>query len=161
MDIDGRATERETSMGYVRIIDAGRVAICSGASTEVVDWEDVILARSAKNYTWMATRRGAIRVRRPLQVVIETLAELGLVQIHRRTAVNQAKVRRMVRSGNRRLVLILDEDLRLDVGRQFQRMIRAQFGAKQYHPVTAAQARTDLSIEQRIAAQEQLRAQEV
>src|SRR5690242_1034915 len=106
MYTDDRATRRQTSMGYVRVIDAGRVAICSGASTEVVNWDDIILARSAKNYTWLATRRGAIRVRRPLQVVIATLAELGLVQIHRRVAVNQTKVRRMVRSGNRQLALI-------------------------------------------------------
>jgi DNA-binding LytR/AlgR family response regulator len=122
---------RRASAGYVRVIGAARVAICSGPSTEVVEWNDIILARSAKNYTWIVTRQGAIRVRRPLQVVIDTLATLGLVQIHRRVAVNDSKVRRLVRSGRRRLEILLDDELRLEVGRQYQRVIRARFGAEQ------------------------------
>jgi DNA-binding LytR/AlgR family response regulator len=123
--------DRRASAGYVRVIGAGRIAICSGASTEVVAWDDVILARSAKNYTWIVTRRGDVRVRRPLQVVIETLAALGLVQIHRCVAVNDSKVRRLVRSGRRRLEILLEDELRLEVGRQYQRVVRARFGAEQ------------------------------
>jgi len=123
--------DRRASAGYVRAIGAGRIAICSGASTEVVAWDDVILARSAKNYTWVVTRRGAVRVRSPLQAVVETLAAFGFVQIHRCVAVNESKVRRLVRSGRRRLEILLEDDLCLEVGRQYQRVVRARFGAEQ------------------------------
>jgi DNA-binding LytR/AlgR family response regulator len=122
--------DRSTSAGYVRVIGPGRIAICAGPDTEVVDWSDIILAKSAKNYTWIVTRRGSIRVRRPLQVVIESLAALGFVQIHRRVAVNDSKVRRLVRSGRRRLEIVLEDESRLDVGRQYQRVVRARFGAE-------------------------------
>ena len=121
---------RRASSAHVRIIGAGRIAICSGASTEVIEWNDVVLARSAKNHTWIATRHGAVRVRRPLRMIICALAELGLIQIHRRVAVNDSKVRRLVRSGRRRLDIQLDDDLLLEVGRQYQRIIRARFGAE-------------------------------
>ena len=130
MPIDGAASAWFTSTGYVRVIGPGRVAIRSGAATEVVAWNDIILARSAKNYVWVVTRQGSIRVRSPLQVVVDALAGLGLVQIHRRIAVNDAKVRRLVRSGHRRLEILLDDELRLEVGRQFQRLVRARFGAE-------------------------------
>lgn len=130
MPIDGAATALFVSNGYVRVIGPGRVAIRSGAATEVVAWSDIILARSARNYVWVVTRHGSIRVRSPLQVVVDALAGLGLVQIHRRIAINDAKVRRLVRSGHRRLEILLDDELRLEVGRQFQRVVRARFGAE-------------------------------
>jgi DNA-binding LytR/AlgR family response regulator len=130
MSIDGAATARVASTGYVRVIGLDRVAIRSGAATEVVAWSDIILARSARNHVWVVTRHGSIRVRSPLQVVVDALAGMGLVQIHRRIAVNDAKVRRLVRSGHRRLEILLDDELRLEVGRQFQRMVRARFGAE-------------------------------
>jgi DNA-binding LytR/AlgR family response regulator len=118
------------SASPVRVIGAGRVAICSGASTEVVDWADIILARSAKSYTWIVTRRGELRVRGSLQVVICALVGLGFVQIHRRFAVNDSKVRRLIRCGRRRLDILLEDDVRLEVGRQFQRSVRDRFGAE-------------------------------
>ena len=121
---------RGVSAGPVRVIGADRVAICSGPSTEVVEWNDIILARSARSYTWIVTRRGALRVRGPLQVVICTLAGLGFVQIHRRVAVNDSKVRRLVRCGRRRLDILLEDDVRLEVGRQFQRSVRDRFGVE-------------------------------
>lgn len=121
---------RGVSAGPVRVIGAGRVSICSGPSTEVVEWNDIILARSAKSYTWIVTRRGALRVRGPLQVVICTLAGLGFVQIHRRVAINDSKVRRLIRSGRRRLDILLEDDVRLEVGRQFQRSVRDRFGVE-------------------------------
>lgn len=131
MSSDEAIIVRRAGAGYVRVIGAARVAICSGAATEVVEWNDIILAKSAKNYTWIVTRHGAIRVRRPLQVVVDTLAALGFVQIHRRVAVNDSKVRRIVRSGRRRLEVLLEDELRLEVGRQYQRVVRARFGAEQ------------------------------
>jgi DNA-binding LytR/AlgR family response regulator len=121
---------RRASTGCVRVIGAGRVSICSGSSTEVVEWRDIILARSARSYTWIVTRRGSLRVRGPLQGVICTLAGLGFVQIHRGVAINDSKVRRLIRSGRRRLDILLDDDVRVEVGRQFQRSVRDRFGAE-------------------------------
>jgi DNA-binding LytR/AlgR family response regulator len=123
-------TRRGASAGPVRVIGAGRVSICSGASTEIVEWSDIIMARSAKSYTWIVTRRGELRVRGPLQVVICALASLGFVQIHRRFAVNDSKVRRLIRCGRRRLDILLEDDVRLEVGRQFQHSVRDRFGVE-------------------------------
>jgi DNA-binding LytR/AlgR family response regulator len=123
-------TRRAASAAAVRVIGPGRVSICSGSATEVVEWSDIILARSAKSYTWIVTRRGELRLRGPLQVVICTLAELGLVQIHRRVAINDSKVRRLIRCGRRRLDILLEDDVRLEVGRQFQRSVKDRFGAE-------------------------------
>jgi DNA-binding LytR/AlgR family response regulator len=130
------------------VIGARRISICSGASIEVVEWSDIILARSARSYTWIVTRRGAHRVRGPLQVVICTLAGLGFVQIHRCVAINDSKVRRLIRLGRHRLDILLDDDLRLEVGRQFQRAVRAQFGAERRDssPSEVSQAQTDSPI---------------
>jgi DNA-binding LytR/AlgR family response regulator len=69
-------------------------------------------------------------VRGPLQAVICTLAGLGFVQIHRRIAVNDSKVLRLIRCGRRRLDFLLEDDVRLEVGRQFQRSVRDRFGAE-------------------------------
>ena len=140
MTVVGRVITRQTSIGYVRVIGADRIAICSGASTDVVDWDDLVLVRSAKNHTWMITLRASIRVRRPLQCVVEALTCLGLVQIHRRVAINPAKVRRLIRSGNRRLVVVLENELSLAVGRKYQRIVRATFGAKHSEPPPAVSA---------------------
>jgi DNA-binding LytR/AlgR family response regulator len=123
-------TSRGASAAPVRVIGSGRVSICSGSSTEVVEWSDIILARSDRRHTWIVTRRGELRVRGPLQVIICTLAELGFVQIHRRVAINDAKVRRLIRCGRRRLDILLEDDVRLEVGRQFQRPVRDRFGAE-------------------------------
>jgi hypothetical protein len=40
-------------------------------------------------------------------------------------------VRRLIRSGNRQLVVVLENELSLAVGRKYQRIVRATFGAKQ------------------------------
>lgn len=124
---------RLASASDVRVLDRGRIAICSGSSTEVVEWNDIVLARAAKNCTLIVTIRGALRVRRPFRFVIDTLAEVGFVQIHRSIAVNEAKVRRLIRSGRRRLVVVVEGELCLDAGRQFQRVVRQRFGAGRLH----------------------------
>jgi DNA-binding LytR/AlgR family response regulator len=131
---DAPVAERRAATSPVRVIGGGRVSICSRASTEVVEWGDIILARSDRSYTWIVTRRGALRVRGPLHVVICSLAGLGFVQIHRGVAVNDSKVRRLIRSGRRRLDILLEDDMRLEVGRQFQRSVRDRFGAERREP---------------------------
>jgi DNA-binding LytR/AlgR family response regulator len=134
MPTEALVAPRRAATNPVRVLGVDRVSICSGASTEVVEWGDIILARSDRSYTWIVTRRGALRVRGPLHLVICTLAGLGFVQIHRRVAVNDSKVRRLIRSGRRQLDIQLDDDMRLEVGRQFQRSVRDRFGAERREP---------------------------
>jgi predicted ATP-grasp superfamily ATP-dependent carboligase len=50
-------------------------------------------------------------------------------QIHRRVA--DSKVRRLVRSGRRRLEILLEGELCLEVGCQYQRVVSARLGAEQ------------------------------
>jgi len=118
-----------SSAAYVRVLDAGRIAIYSGASTEVLACDDVLLAQSKGNATLIVTRHGAHKVRMTLQRVVAGLAPVGFIRIHRSVAVNGAKVRRLIRLGTRQLAVVLDDGSRLDVGRQFQRAVRVQFGA--------------------------------
>jgi DNA-binding LytR/AlgR family response regulator len=123
--------ERASNGAAIRfsILGPDRIAVHWGSTTEVIAWSDVITARSVKNETVIATRGRTLRVHCPLKVVVERLAALGLVQIRRGEAVNAAHVRRLVGGGRHRLLLVLDGDVCLRVGRQFQSRIRGLFGA--------------------------------
>ena len=111
------------------ILDGDRIAIRHRASTHVVAREDVICARTAKNGTWIVTARGRFKVREPMNVVVDKLAIVGVVRIHRAIAVNGDRVRCLHGRSQHRLAVVLDGDERFDVGRQFQREIRLRFGA--------------------------------
>ncbi|HSQ30845.1 MAG TPA: LytTR family DNA-binding domain-containing protein [Gemmatimonadaceae bacterium] len=117
------------SLDRLSVIDGDRVAIRHGASTQVVSREDLICARAARNGTMIVTRRGTFKVREAMSAVVERLAHVGLVQIHRGVAVNSSKIRQLVGRSQHRLAVILDDDVRFAVGRQFQPLIRARFGA--------------------------------
>jgi DNA-binding LytR/AlgR family response regulator len=54
---------------------------------------------------------------------------VGVVRIHRAIAVNGSKVRSLLGRSQHRLAVMLDGDACFEVGRQFQRAIRARFGA--------------------------------
>lgn len=112
-----------------RILDAERIALRWGATTEVIPWAQVIVAQSVENCTLISTRNRALKIRCPLVSVLEELAALGLVQVRRDVAVNAAKVRRLVGTGRHRLIIILDDDRLVAVGREFQREVRVRFGA--------------------------------
>ena len=122
----GRAEPSATALW---VLDGARVAIRSGGSTEVIAWNEIVLARWVGNCTDIVTYRGDIKVRRPLWFVIEQLSGLGLLQIHRRIAVSADKVRRFTGSGRHRLAIDLEGERTLEVGRSFQRAVRARFGA--------------------------------
>ncbi|HWJ12634.1 MAG TPA: hypothetical protein VNS10_02765 [Gemmatimonadaceae bacterium] len=47
--------------------------------------------------------------------------------MRRDTAVNINRVQRLVGAGRHRLIMILDDDFRVEVGREFQRQVRARF----------------------------------
>jgi len=110
----------------IRVLDGDRVAIRRGAATTLVDGRDILSAHSAGNITVINTRHGELRVRRPLKAVVEHLGAIGLMQIHRSTAVNVAAIRQLVGFGGHRVLLRLDDDTWLGVGRGFQREIRAR-----------------------------------
>jgi DNA-binding LytR/AlgR family response regulator len=61
--------------------------------------------------------------------VLDCLTPIGVLQIHRSTAVHATKVRQVVGLGSHGLFVVLDDGRRLAVGRAFQRTVRAHFGA--------------------------------
>lgn len=111
----------------IRLLDGGQVAIRRGATINFFHHRDIRSAHSAGNNTLINTRRGEIRLHQPLRAVLEDLGSIGLIQIHRSTAVNLAAIRQLVGCGQHRVRLRLDDDRWLDIGRQFQRTIRAHF----------------------------------
>jgi len=125
---DGAATvaARETRF---RVINGDRIAVCWGSSTELLAWADVISVQSLRNCSVITACGRTIKVRSPLRAVVAELAPLGLMQVRRDTAVNITRVRRIVGAGRHRLLMILDDDRRIEVGREFQRQVRARFAS--------------------------------
>jgi DNA-binding LytR/AlgR family response regulator len=111
------------------VLDGERVAIRSRGSTDVIGWGEIVLARSVRNSTCIVTCNGEIKVRHTLGFVVDRLAHLGLVRVHRNTAVNRTKVRRLKGFGRHRLHVDLDGGFTLEVGRTFQRVLRESFNA--------------------------------
>ena len=123
------ATSRDERLaGLVCALDGRRVSIRCRALTEVVSWDDIVVARSVGNYTVIETHGGPLTVHGPLRLVVERLSSLGLVQIHRRVAVNGDKVRRLRGFGRHQLRIDLEGQITFDVGRNFQRIVRHRFG---------------------------------
>jgi DNA-binding LytR/AlgR family response regulator len=113
--------------GRCRVVGHDRIALCWGASTDFLAWSDVVSVRSIRNCALIVARNRSIKVRSPLRAVVAEFAMLGLIQIRRDLAVNQTHVRRLIGTGRHRLVLTLDDDSEIEVGREFQRLIRARF----------------------------------
>lgn len=123
------ALTRRSRLTCIRLLDDGRVAIRRGATINVFHHRHIRSAHSAGNSTLINTRDGEIRLHQPLNAVLEDLDSIGLIQIHRSTAVNLTAVRQLVGCGQHRVRLRLDDDSWLDVGRQFQRTVRAHFAS--------------------------------
>ena len=111
------------------VLDGHRIAIRQRASTHVVARGEVICVRAAKNGTWIVTAHGQFKVREPMNSVVDKLAVVGIVRIHRAVAVNGDRVRSLLGRSQHRLLVMLDCNESFEVGRQFQREIRARFGA--------------------------------
>ena len=114
-----------TSNGLTVLSD-DRIAIREGASTHIVNAKDIVSVHASRSVTHIATRDGAIRLRLPFGVVLDTLRPFGLVQIHRGSAVNIARIRRVVGRGRHRLVVVLESGAEHGVGRGFQSALRAR-----------------------------------
>lgn len=115
--------------GRLRVVGTGRIAVACGASTEIVEWDEVVTIRSVHNCTQILTRTRSLKIRSPLSAVVTQLSGVGLVQVRRDAAVNGSKVRQLVGSGCHRLAILLDDGSSLEVGRRFQRVVRLRFGA--------------------------------
>jgi DNA-binding LytR/AlgR family response regulator len=111
------------------LLEGDRLALRRGAHTTIVDRGDIISAHSRRNTTRIVTRLGEFILRAPLHAVLECLTPIGVLRIHRYTAVDATKVRQLVGRGGHGLVVVLDDGRRLAVGRAFQRAVRAHFGA--------------------------------
>jgi DNA-binding LytR/AlgR family response regulator len=122
--------ERNRFRSRIRLLDAGTISVDWGSATSVVRWCDVVSARAVGNHTEIATLAGPVKVHCPLKEIIEVLTSMGLVQLRRNLAVNATRVRRLIGCGQHRLVIVLEDDRCVDVGRQFQRDIRARFGRR-------------------------------
>jgi DNA-binding LytR/AlgR family response regulator len=122
----------------LRLLDPATISVNWGPTTSLVQWCDLVMARSVRNHTEIATTAGVVKAPCPLKEVVEILASLGLVQLRRNLAVNTARVCRLVGAGHHRLFVVLDDGRYLQVGRNFQRVVRARFGAQSMgHPRTA------------------------
>ena len=120
---------RRAQADRVCVLDDQRFAIRTGAATQVVRWDDVIYLRAAVNRTHLVTSGGELSVRAPIKAVTRTLDVLGCVRIHRGLAVNGAKVRMLIGRIGHGLTVVLENGVRLEAGRRFQRPVRARFGA--------------------------------
>ena len=123
-------TSRRDAASRLRTVGTGRISLDWGATTEVIQWSDVISLHSVRNHTEIVMRGRTLKVRCPLKAIVVRLAALGLVQVRRDVAVNGGRVRRLIGAGRHRLTLVLESGDCVEVGRQFQRDVRARFGAK-------------------------------
>lgn len=113
---------------FVRVIDGSSVGVRQGSCTTVVSWCEIVYVRSARKNSWIWTTRGTLKSTGALADIVDTLAPLGLVRIHRGIAVNASRVRSLVGRGRHRVTITLDTGDEFLVGRRFQRSIRARFG---------------------------------
>ena len=114
-----------TSNGLT-ILNDHRIAIREGASMHIVQVDDIVSVHAERNVTRIAIRDCDIRVYLPFGVVLDGLRDFGVVRIHRGSAVNMARVRRLVGRGRHRLFVVLDGGAEHSVGRAFQSAIRAR-----------------------------------
>lgn len=110
----------------LKILSDGRIAIREGASTHIVQADDIVSVCANRNVTCIGTRDGAIRVYLPFAAVLDSLRGFGVVQIHRRRAVNIGRVCRVGGRGQHRLVVVLENGAEHGVGRRFQPAFRAR-----------------------------------
>jgi len=125
--VAGRLKRR--TQACVLVLDGERVALCHGATTTIVGRDDIILAESERNVTRIITGDEAFCVHAPFHSVLKRLTEVGMIQVHRRVAVNPRKVRQLVGRGQHRLLMLLNDGRSVSVGRNYQSHVKRQFGA--------------------------------
>ena len=112
------------------ILEDGWIALRHTNVTDVVRVNLVISVHSAGNNALLVTDTERYTVHATLRSTISKLERFGLIRIHRGSAINIARVRRLESRGRHRLRVILDTGTAMDVGRTFQGQIRARFGAR-------------------------------
>ena len=113
----------------LRVLDADRIAVCWGSSTELIAWSEAVSVHAVRNNSVIIVCGRTLKVRSTLRAVVAELAALGLMQVRRDTAVNVTRVRRLIGAGRHRLVVTLDDDRCIEVGREFQRQVRARLAS--------------------------------
>lgn len=133
-DIDraGAAVIVPRREGRLRVLDPDRIAVSWGSSVEFILWPDVVSVHAVRNHAVITARGRTIKVRSTLRAVVTELGLFGLMQVRRDTAVNVARVRQLIGAGHHRLLMILDNDCRIQVGREFQRQVRARFASSDW-----------------------------
>jgi DNA-binding LytR/AlgR family response regulator len=114
------------------VLENGWIALRRANATELLRPEWIISAHSVGNRTLIAAQSDQYTVRAPLHVAVDTLERFGLIRIHRRTAVNLARVRRLISHGQRQLHIVLDTGLEMEIGRTYQKDLRARLGGRSY-----------------------------
>jgi DNA-binding LytR/AlgR family response regulator len=128
---------RRSRQWPLSVLPSGQVAIRWAGSTELLRGDAIVLARSVGNYTRITTDASEYVVRIPLGIVVDQLEVFGMLRIHRAVAVNITYVRRVVGRGGHRLSLVLSTGLKVEVGRSYQREVRARLGARTQRGPTA------------------------
>ncbi|MBC9032428.1 LytTR family transcriptional regulator [Sphingomonas sp. JC676] len=87
--------------------------------------DDVVLIRSAGNYSEIVALGRAHLVRAPLGTLADRLAALGFVRVHRQTIINARNVRQICRDTAGRALIHLDCGQTVPVGRRYLAAIDA------------------------------------
>jgi hypothetical protein len=87
--------------------------------------DDVVLIRSAGNYSEIVALGRAHLVRAPLGTLADRLADLGFVRVHRQTIINARNVRQICRDAAGRALIHLDCGQTVPVGRRYMTAIDA------------------------------------
>lgn len=106
------------------VLDHERFAIRRGSSVDLIRVVDLVSLHSKRNVTRLVTRDAEIRIYMPFGQIVDALAPLGIMRIHRGIAVNVAYVRQIVGRGQHHVFVVLDGGRELAVGRGHQTTLR-------------------------------------
>ena len=138
MTREAAPTLKRRSQPCMLVVDGDRIAFRHGATTTLVNRDDIIMARSERNVTRIVTHDGEVRIREPFHVAVDRLRQIGIMRVHRCVAVNPRKVRELVGRGQHRLIMVLSDGRSLGVGREYQPAVKRQFGASRRRDGTSS-----------------------
>jgi DNA-binding LytR/AlgR family response regulator len=113
----------------VTALDEHRIAVRHGACVEVLRSDEILSVHATGNFVRIVVQAGVLRVNAPLRATLDCLCRFGVLRIHRSTAVNTARIRRVVGRGRHRVYVVLDTGSEMAVGRAYQSEVRKTIGA--------------------------------
>jgi len=114
------------------ILENGWIALRRANATELLRPEWIVSAHSVRNCTLIVAQSDEYTVSAPLHVAVDRLERFELIRIHRGTAVNLLRIRRLISRGQHQLHVVLDTELEMDIGRTYQQDLRARLGGRTY-----------------------------